>query len=70
MPGGLNGWDLAQRAVDLRPGIKVLFTSGYALETLAAHGRTLNGFIILMKPYRKADLALRIQQALAHTVAG
>jgi PAS domain S-box-containing protein len=64
MPGGMNGWDLAQRAVELRPDIKVLFTSGYALETLVANGRALQGVIILMKPYRKADLALRIRQAL------
>jgi nitrogen-specific signal transduction histidine kinase len=64
MPGGMNGWDLSQRAIELRPGIKVLFTSGYALETLLANGRALNGVIMLMKPYRKADLALRIRQAL------
>ena len=65
MPGGLNGWDLAQRASEIRPGIKVLYTSGYALETLVANERSLQGVIILMKPYRKADLALRIRQALS-----
>jgi PAS domain S-box-containing protein len=65
MPGGMNGWDLAQRARALRPGIKVLFTSGYALDTLLANGRELHGVLILMKPYRKADLALRIRQALS-----
>jgi len=65
MPGGLNGWDLAQRAADLRPGIKVLFTSGYALDTLVASGRVLHGVMILLKPYRKSDLAWRIRQVLA-----
>jgi hypothetical protein len=43
----------------------VLYTSGYALETLVANERSLKGVIILMKPYRKADLALRIRQALS-----
>lgn len=64
MPGGMNGWDLAQRAGELRPGIKVLFTSGYALDTLLANGRVLQGVLILMKPYRKSDLASRVRQAL------
>jgi PAS domain S-box-containing protein len=65
MPGGLNGWDLAQQAFALRPGIKVLFTSGYALDTLIANGRALKGLTILLKPYHKADLAWRVRQALA-----
>jgi DNA-binding LytR/AlgR family response regulator len=60
----MNGWELAQRAADLRPGINVLFTSGYALDTLIANGRVLQGVTILMKPYRKADLAWRIRQVL------
>ena len=67
MPGGLNGWDLAQRAVELRPDIKTLFTSGYALDTLVANGRALNGLTILMKPYRKSDLAWRIRQAIENS---
>jgi PAS domain S-box-containing protein len=65
MPGGVNGWDLAQRAAELRPEIKVLFTSGYALDTLIANGRVSHGVTILMKPYRKADMAWRVRQALS-----
>jgi len=41
-----------------------LFTSGYALDTLLANGRVSPGVMILMKPYRKADLAWRVRQAL------
>jgi CheY-like chemotaxis protein len=66
MPGGMNGWDLGQRATELRPGIRVLFTSGYALDTLVANSRVLQGVMILMKPYRKADLAWRVRQALTN----
>jgi PAS domain S-box-containing protein len=65
MPGGMSGWDLAQRASERRPDIKVLFASGYALDTLVANGRAIEGVMMLMKPYRKADLAWRIRQALA-----
>ncbi len=67
MPGGMNGWDLAQRASEARPGIKVLFASGYALDTLIANGRALQGMTILMKPYRKAELAWRIRQVLSNS---
>jgi PAS domain S-box-containing protein len=65
MPGGINGWDLAEQARKIRPGLKVLLTSGYALETLAERGRLPRGAIILNKPYRKAELARRLREALA-----
>jgi hypothetical protein len=43
-----------------------LYTSSCALDTLLASGRVLHGVMILMKPYRKADLAWRIRQVLTH----
>jgi hypothetical protein len=43
----------------------VLLTSGYALETLAERGRLPAGAIILNKPYRKAELAKRLREAMA-----
>src|SRR5689334_12269932 len=47
MPGGISGWELAERAQKLRPTLKVLLTSGYPLETLAARGHhRLNGNIL------------------------
>src|SRR5262249_10641068 len=39
MPGGLSGWDVATRAQELRPGMKILLTSGYAEELV--HGDDL-----------------------------
>jgi PAS domain S-box-containing protein len=62
MPGGISGWELAERAVKARPDLHVLLTSGYALETLAASGRLPAGVAILNKPYRKADLARRLRE--------
>jgi PAS domain S-box-containing protein len=65
MPGGMSGWELAARARRLRPGLKVLLTSGYAVETLASRGRGHPEMLLLNKPYRKSDLARRVHEALA-----
>jgi PAS domain S-box-containing protein len=65
MPGGINGWELANLARKIRPTLRVLLTSGYALETLTAHGHTRDGSAILSKPYRKAELARRLREALS-----
>jgi PAS domain S-box-containing protein len=67
MPGGINGWELADLARKARPNLRVLLTSGYALETLTAHGHMRDGSAILAKPYRKAELARRLRETLAAT---
>jgi PAS domain S-box-containing protein len=67
MPGGVNGWELADRARQTRPDLRVLLTSGYALETLTMHGRLRDGSVILAKPYRKAELAGRLREVLKVT---
>ncbi|MDA9396585.1 histidine kinase [Bradyrhizobium sp. CCBAU 45394] len=68
MPGGVNGWELAGLARKARPEMRVLLTSGYALETLAANGHVQQGAPILEKPYRKAELARLVREALAAAV--
>lgn len=64
MPGGINGWDLAERARQLRPDLKVLLTSGYSLETLASRRALSTELVVLDKPYRKAELARRLREIL------
>jgi PAS domain S-box-containing protein len=64
MPGGMNGWELAEQAQRIRPSLKVLFTSGYALETLVALGRIHPETAILNKPYRRPELARRLREVL------
>lgn len=57
MPGSMNGVELAKQAERLRPGIKILLSSGYAGETLEeslAHGRD---WPFLRKPYLASELA-------------
>nr|WP_228747960.1 PAS domain S-box protein [Bradyrhizobium sp. BR 10289] len=68
MPGGVNGWELAGLARKQRPELRVLLTSGYALETLAANGHVRQGALILEKPYRKAELARLVREAMAAPV--
>jgi len=64
MPGGLNGWELAEKAQQIKPSLKLLFTSGYALETLVARGRIHPDTAILNKPYRRPELARRLREVL------
>jgi PAS domain S-box-containing protein len=64
MPGGFNGWELAERARQTRPDLRVLLTSGYALETLITHKRLRDHDAILTKPYRKVELARRLRDVL------
>ena len=64
MPGGMNGRQLADEAVKIRPGIKVLYTSGYTDDTIMRQGRLDEGVLLLQKPYRKGQLAEMIRKAL------
>ena len=64
MPGGLNGLDLAEAARKLLPDLKVLMTSGYALEALRSRGQIACDLEILQKPYRMSDVAARIRALL------
>lgn len=64
MPGALSGWELAHRAQGEMPGLRVLLTSGYPLETTRAQFRPNLRMVILNKPYRKAELARRLREIL------
>jgi CheY-like chemotaxis protein len=64
MPGSLNGRQLVDEALVRRPGLKTLFTSGYAENAIVHHGRLDTGVLLLTKPYRKSDLARMIRLAL------
>jgi len=68
MPSGMNGRELAQIACDLRPGLKVLFTSGYTEQTIVHNGRLEKGVSLLSKPYRRAELAKKIRTVLDGSV--
>jgi CheY-like chemotaxis protein len=64
MPGPMNGRELAEAIGKRRPGLKVLFTSGYTQSAVIHHGRLLAGVLLLTKPYRKQDLARMLRRAI------
>jgi len=65
MPGELAGRDLAARAMEIRPGLKVLFASGYVEDALVGKGQLAPNVQFLPKPYRKQELARKIEDVLS-----
>jgi PAS domain S-box-containing protein len=64
MPGGMNGRELADQAKQLRPSLKVLFTTGYARNAIVHQGRLDPGVNLIVKPYTFNDLASKIRTVL------
>jgi PAS domain S-box-containing protein len=64
MPGGMNGFELAEQALLLDPNLKVLFTSGYIEKAVPKIGQFSFSPQILFKPYNELDLAIRISEAI------
>jgi nitrogen-specific signal transduction histidine kinase/ActR/RegA family two-component response regulator len=64
MPGGLHGLELADEARKICPGLRVIFTSGYAENAVVHDGRVDHGVHLLNKPYRRSELATKIRAAL------
>jgi signal transduction histidine kinase len=69
MPGAINGRELSIEASGLRPGLKVLFTSGYTENAIDHDGRLDHGVQLLKKPYRRSDLASMLRIALTTNAA-
>ncbi len=65
MPGGLNGYELAEKSVKLYPGLKVLLTSGYTETAIAKNGQARFNANLLSKPYTLEELSRQIREALA-----
>ncbi|MBR0969653.1 ATP-binding protein [Bradyrhizobium japonicum] len=64
MPGGMFGPELARQATQLRPGLKVLFTSGYTQNPVKAPDGAGDARV-LTKPFRRRDLAAVLRSALS-----
>ena len=63
-PFGLMGRQVADRILDDRPDLKVLFTSGYAKNAIVHQGRLDEGVELLMKPYTRDVLVCRVRFVL------
>ena len=64
MPGGMGGEELADLARQLRPSLKVLYTSGYTENSIVHHGKLDPGVKLLNKPYRREQLAVKVRELL------
>lgn len=64
LPGGMNGEDIAREALARRPGLRVLFATGYARNAIIHHGRLDPGVELLTKPFTYTDLAAKVREML------
>jgi PAS domain S-box-containing protein len=64
LPGGMNGRQVADAARTLRPGLKVLFVTGYAENAVVGGGHLEPGMQVLTKPFAMDDLATRIRELI------
>jgi DNA-binding response OmpR family regulator len=64
MPGDLNGRQLADEAVRRRPGLKVLFTTGYTRNAIVHHRRLDPGVEMVGKPFSSDELIRKVRAIL------
>ena len=63
MPGG-SGPDLTKRLVERRPGLKVIYMSGYTDEAIVHHGVLDPGIAFVHKPFSSETLGRKLRDAL------
>jgi PAS domain S-box-containing protein len=64
MPGGMNGVELAQRALEIFPGLKIIYSSGFPADDLEERSMRLADGPLLRKPYQRAEFAAIIQRVM------
>ena len=65
LPNGMNGRQVADAARVIRPGLKVLFITGYAENAVIGNGQLDPGMAVLTKPFAMDDLAGKIRGLIA-----
>ena len=61
---GMSGRALVDRALELRPGLRVLFTTGYSRNAIVHQGRLDAGVQLISKPFTFGQLAARVRDTL------
>ncbi|MCJ2069604.1 PAS domain-containing protein [Methylobacterium sp. J-030] len=64
LPGGMNGRQMADAAHSHRPGLKVLFITGYAENAILGNGTLPPGMAVLTKPFAMDAMATRIRSLI------
>ncbi|WP_204493243.1 hybrid sensor histidine kinase/response regulator [Archangium primigenium] len=65
LPGGMNGRQMADAGRVHRPGLKVLFITGYAEAAVVGHGHLEPGMHVMTKPFPMEALATRIRTLIS-----
>ena len=64
LPGGMNGRQMAEAGMELRPGLKTLFITGYAENAVMGYGQLGEGMGVLTKPFAVEVLGGRVRELL------
>lgn len=65
LPGGMNGRQMADAGLELRPDVKVLLITGYAESAVIDHGQLNASMEVLTKPFAVDQLEGRVRDMLA-----
>jgi PAS domain S-box-containing protein len=65
----MDGVELARRVREVRPGTRVLYMSGYTDEVFQEHQLSMEGELLIEKPFTAAGLLRRMRDALGPSVA-
>ena len=64
LPGGMNGRELANEVTKIKPGLPVLFATGYTRNAIIHHGRLDADVDLLTKPFTTENLARKVRQVI------
>ncbi|HEY9053113.1 MAG TPA: PAS domain S-box protein [Gammaproteobacteria bacterium] len=64
MPGGMNGYELAEQAKALKPDLKILLASGYTEKEPANQAQSMAAQHFINKPYSREQLLRKIEELL------
>jgi CheY-like chemotaxis protein len=70
LPGGMTGFDIARAAAQRRPGLPILFMSGFTDQSVIPPDLAARDIKLLRKPFRAAQLAAAVAEALGRTAPG
>jgi CheY-like chemotaxis protein len=64
LPDGMSGRELANEAIRRRPGLRVLFTTGYTRNAIVHNGKLDPGVNLISKPFTYEQLAAKVRALL------